>query len=115
MEDSKPENSQTYKLWQYCLDICEYMYNEGLIDRQEFLQSVFEMVERCRDPNDPILRILMPVILQVRHLKILSYHTIDIICTKCIIPWQLIHFYFLVYQGVYKFGSTVPQTCVPLC
>ena len=77
MEDSKPENSQTYKLWQYCLDICEYMYNEGLIDRQEFLQSVFEMVERCRDPNDPILRILMPVILQVRHLKILSYHTID--------------------------------------
>ena len=40
------------------------MYNEGLIDRQEFLQSVLEMVERCRDPNDPVLRILMPVILQ---------------------------------------------------
>ena len=69
MEDTKPENSQTYKLWQYCLDICEYMYNEGLIDRQEFLQSVLEMVERCRDPNDPILRILMPVILQVRIIR----------------------------------------------
>ena len=64
LEETKPENSQTYKLWQYCLDICEYMYNEGLIDRQEFLQSVLEMVERCRDPNDPVLRILMPVILQ---------------------------------------------------
>ena len=65
MEDTKPENSQTYKLWQYCLDICEYMYNEGLLDRQEFLQSILEMVERCRDPNDPLMRILMPVILQV--------------------------------------------------
>ena len=110
MEDTKPENSQTYKLWQYCLDICEYMYNEGLIDRQEFLQSVFEMVERCRDPNDPILRILMPVILQVRHLKILSYHTIDNSgATNSFL------FVCLVYQGVYKFGSTFPQTCVPLC
>ena len=65
IEDTKPENSQTYKLWQYCLDICEYMYNEGLLDRQEFLQSILEMVERCRDPNDPLMRILMPVILQV--------------------------------------------------
>ena len=77
MEDTKPENSQTYKLWQYCLDICEYMYNEGLIDRQEFLQSVLEMVERCQDPNDPILRILMPVILQVRYLKIVSDYTMN--------------------------------------
>ena len=77
MEDSKPENSQTYKLWQYCLDICEYMYNEGLIERQEFLQSVLEMAERCQDPNDPILRILMPVILQVRDLKIVSDYTMN--------------------------------------
>ena len=64
MEDTKPENSQPYKLWQYCLDVCEYMYNEGLLDRQEFLQSILEMFEKYRDPNDPIIRILMPVILQ---------------------------------------------------
>jgi hypothetical protein len=70
IEDTKPENSQTYKLWQYCLDICEYMYNEGLLDRQEFLQSILEMVERCRDPNDPLMRILMPVILQVFFMSI---------------------------------------------
>ena len=64
VEETKPENSQTYNLWQYCLELCECMYNEGLLDRQEFLQVILEMVERCRDPNDPLMRVLMPVMLQ---------------------------------------------------
>ena len=91
MEDTKPENSQTYKLWQYTLDICEYMYNEGLLDRQEFLQSIVEMVERCRDPNDPIMRILMPVILQVSHILskklLVKRATIYLLALFCMPPY----------------------------
>ena len=64
LEEGKPETSVAYKQWTYVLDLCEHMYHEGLLDRQEFLQSVLEMTEKCRYPDDPIMRILLPVVLK---------------------------------------------------
>ena len=37
---------------------------QGLLDRQEFLQWILELVEKCRYPDDPIMRIIMPLMLQ---------------------------------------------------
>ena len=34
------------------------MYNQGLLDRQEFLQWVLEMVEKCKYPDDPAMRLV---------------------------------------------------------
>lgn len=37
---------------------------QGLLDRQEFLQWILELVEKCRYPDDPMMRIVMPLMLQ---------------------------------------------------
>jgi hypothetical protein len=45
-------------------ELCWYMHQQGLLDRQEFLQSVLEMVEKCKNPEDPLFRLLMPTLLR---------------------------------------------------
>jgi len=37
---------------------------QGLLDRQEFLQWILELVEKCRYPDDPMMRIVMPLMSQ---------------------------------------------------
>ena len=93
LEEIKPENSLGYKQWIFCLELCELMYFQvcsliknikcltliclvcvfnsiilyyfqGLLDRQEFLQWILELVEKCRYPDDPMMRIVMPLMLQ---------------------------------------------------
>jgi mediator of RNA polymerase II transcription subunit 12 len=63
-EESKPESNMNYKYWTYVTKLCEHMYHEGLLDRQEFLQWVYDMIERYRNPEDPIVRLLLPLLLQ---------------------------------------------------
>ena len=57
-EGDKIENSGACKNWIYTLELCEHMYNQGLLDRQEFLQWVLEMVEKCKYPDDPAMRLV---------------------------------------------------------
>ena len=45
------ESSVPFKQWSYSLELCEHMYNQGLLDRHEFLQWVLEMVEKYRKPD----------------------------------------------------------------
>ena len=61
--DNKVENSNPYKNWIYTLELCEHMYNQGLLDRQEFLQWVLEMIEKCKYADDPAMRLVMPVLM----------------------------------------------------
>jgi len=61
-DSTKNENSTAHKNWIYTLEMCEYMYNQGLLDRQEFLQWVLEMVEKCKYPDDPLMRMVLPIL-----------------------------------------------------
>mgnify|MGYP006864124943 FL=1 len=61
-DSTKNENSTAHKNWIYTLKMCEYMYNQGLLDRQEFLQWVLEMVEKCKYPDDPLMRMVLPIL-----------------------------------------------------
>ncbi len=61
--ETKVESQAPYKNWIYVLELCENMYNQGLIDRQEFLQWVLEMVEKCKYADDPVMRLVMPVLM----------------------------------------------------
>jgi mediator of RNA polymerase II transcription subunit 12 len=45
------------------LELCEHLYNQGLLDRQEFLQWVLDMVEKCRYADDPLMRLVMPILM----------------------------------------------------
>ena len=62
-DEARSEASLPYKQWIYTLELCEHMFNQGLIDRQEFLQWVLEMVEKCKYADDPSMRLVMPVLL----------------------------------------------------
>ena len=62
-EDAKIENSNTCKNWIYTLELCEHLYNQGLLDRQDFLQWVLDMVEKCKYADDPAMRLVMPVLM----------------------------------------------------
>ena len=54
-----PEKSLAYKQLNYAWELCSNMYNQGLLDRQEFLQYLVECVEKTRDPEEPLFRLLM--------------------------------------------------------
>ena len=62
-EDAKIENTNPYKNWIYTLELCEYLYNQGLLDRQEFLHFVLEMVEKYKYADEPAMRLVMPVLM----------------------------------------------------
>ncbi|TRY73773.1 hypothetical protein TCAL_00950 [Tigriopus californicus] len=64
VDEFKPENAQCYKYWTYLTQLCEVMFHQGLLDRQDFLTWVVDCVEKCRGPNDPIIRLVLPVVLQ---------------------------------------------------
>jgi mediator of RNA polymerase II transcription subunit 12 len=40
------------------------MYEEGLVERQEFLNWVLDSVERAGSPDGGLLRLLLPLALQ---------------------------------------------------
>eukprot|EP00095_Tigriopus_kingsejongensis_P004973 maker-scaffold96_size378025-snap-gene-2.33 protein:Tk04973 transcript:maker-scaffold96_size378025-snap-gene-2.33-mRNA-1 annotation:"mediator of rna polymerase ii transcription subunit 12" len=64
VDEFKPENALSYKYWTYVTQLCEVMFHQGLLDRQDFLVWVVESVEKCRGPNDPIVRLVLPLVLQ---------------------------------------------------
>ena len=64
VEEVNPEKSLAYKQLNYCWDLCGNMYSQGLLDRQEFLQYLVECVEKTRDPEEPLFRLLMPQLMK---------------------------------------------------
>jgi mediator of RNA polymerase II transcription subunit 12 len=63
-DPNQPEKSVNFKHWTYVTELTQVMYYQGLLDRQEFLQWVVETVERCKYPDDPIMRLILPLVLQ---------------------------------------------------
>ena len=64
VEEVNPERSLAYKQLNYAWELCGNMYGQGLLDRQEFLQYLVECVEKTRDPEDPLFRLLMPQLMK---------------------------------------------------
>ncbi|GLG99952.1 Uncharacterized protein GBIM_06326 [Gryllus bimaculatus] len=60
------EQKLAQKQWTYCIQLAKYLYEEGLLERQEFLQWVLEQLDRMRSApaDDGILRLLLPLALQ---------------------------------------------------
>ena len=63
-EEVSPEKSIAFKHLVYTWDLCFNMYGQGLLDRQEFLMFLVECVEKTRDPECPVFRMLMPQLLK---------------------------------------------------
>ena len=63
-EEASPEKSNQFKNLNYCWDLCANMYSQGLLDRQEFLNFIVDCVEKTRDPEEPLFRLLMPQLMR---------------------------------------------------
>ncbi|XP_069936794.1 mediator of RNA polymerase II transcription subunit 12-like protein, partial [Cherax quadricarinatus] len=51
--------------WNYCLQLAHFMYQEGLLDRQELLEWIVETFVRWRGTeHDVVLRVVLPLPLQ---------------------------------------------------
>lgn len=52
--------------WHYCIQLAKYMFEEGLLDRQELLQWILELLDKMRSAplDDGILKLLLPLALQ---------------------------------------------------
>lgn len=63
-------NPDDYKIamkqWNYCAQLCKYMYEDGLLDRHEFLNWVLDLLDRMRaqPSDDGLLKLFLPLALQ---------------------------------------------------
>ncbi|XP_023221820.1 mediator of RNA polymerase II transcription subunit 12-like protein [Centruroides sculpturatus] len=53
-----------YKHWQYICQLARHLFEEGLLDRQDFLLWILELLEKTKCPDDPIMKLIMPLVLQ---------------------------------------------------
>lgn len=64
--NQQEEQKLAVKQWNYCTTLSKYMYEEGLLDRQEFLTWIIDLVEKIRShpTEDGILKLYLPLTLQ---------------------------------------------------
>lgn len=60
------EHKLALKQWHYCVQLAKYMFEEGLLDRQELLQWILELLDKIKSSpsEDGILKLLFPLALQ---------------------------------------------------
>lgn len=63
---SEAEQKLALRQWNYCVQLLKYMYEEGLLDRQEVLGWILELLEKTKSQpsDDGILRLFLPLALQ---------------------------------------------------
>jgi len=54
------------KQWQYCDKLALHMYQEGLLDRQEYLNWAIDLLENSKFTDDNLLRVVLSLIFQVQ-------------------------------------------------
>ncbi|GFT90511.1 mediator of RNA polymerase II transcription subunit 12-like protein [Trichonephila clavipes] len=65
-----------YKQWQYCTQLARHLYEEGLLDRQDFLTWILDLVEKTKDKDDPLSKTVLALVMQYidefKHSQLLS-------------------------------------------
>jgi len=58
--------------WNYGVLLIQHMYDEGLIDRHEFLSWLIELLEKVRAADDTVLKLILGQALRVSRILQLS-------------------------------------------
>uniref|UniRef100_A0A803T5N5 Mediator complex subunit Med12 domain-containing protein n=1 Tax=Anolis carolinensis TaxID=28377 RepID=A0A803T5N5_ANOCA len=61
-----PEVEQALKQWEYNEKLAFYMFQEGMLERHEYLTWILDVLEKIRPADDELLKLLLPLMLQVR-------------------------------------------------
>ncbi|KAJ1196557.1 hypothetical protein NDU88_000425, partial [Pleurodeles waltl] len=59
-----PEVEQALKQWEYNERLAMFMFQDGMLDRHEFLTWVLECFEKIRPGEDELLKLLLPLLLR---------------------------------------------------
>uniref|UniRef100_A0ACB8FAH3 Mediator of RNA polymerase II transcription subunit 12-like protein n=1 Tax=Sphaerodactylus townsendi TaxID=933632 RepID=A0ACB8FAH3_9SAUR len=59
-----PEVEQALKQWEYNEKLAFYMFQEGLLERHEYLAWILDVLEKIRAADDELLKLLLPLMLQ---------------------------------------------------
>ena len=59
------EIDMTMRHWNYCSQLARHMYEEGLLDRHDFLGWLMDQLEKNKITDDTVLKILLAQILGV--------------------------------------------------
>lgn len=59
------EQKLALKQWSYCTQLCKYMFEEGLLDKHEFLNWILDLFDKLRTQptEDGILKLYLPIAL----------------------------------------------------
>jgi mediator of RNA polymerase II transcription subunit 12 len=63
---SNPQEEQklALKQWTYCTQLCKYMFEEGLLDKQEYLAWILDLFDKLRSQSeDGIFKLYLPLAL----------------------------------------------------
>uniref|UniRef100_A0A8C8SFF5 Mediator complex subunit 12L n=1 Tax=Pelusios castaneus TaxID=367368 RepID=A0A8C8SFF5_9SAUR len=60
------EVEQALKQWEYNEKLAFYLFQEGMLERHEYLTWILDVLEKLRPADDELLKLLLPVMLQVR-------------------------------------------------
>uniref|UniRef100_A0A674I344 Mediator complex subunit 12L n=1 Tax=Terrapene triunguis TaxID=2587831 RepID=A0A674I344_9SAUR len=60
------EVEQALKQWEYNEKLAFYLFQEGMLERHEYLTWILDVLEKIRPADDELLKLLLPLMLQVR-------------------------------------------------
>uniref|UniRef100_A0A8B9Q740 Mediator complex subunit 12L n=1 Tax=Apteryx owenii TaxID=8824 RepID=A0A8B9Q740_APTOW len=60
------EMEHALKQWEYNEKLSFYMFQEGMLERHEYLTWILDVLEKIRPIDDDLLKLLLPLMLQVR-------------------------------------------------
>uniref|UniRef100_A0A7M4EH02 Mediator complex subunit 12L n=1 Tax=Crocodylus porosus TaxID=8502 RepID=A0A7M4EH02_CROPO len=58
------EVEQALKQWEYNEKLAFYMFQEGMLERHEYLTWILDVLEKIRPTDDDLLKLLLPLMLQ---------------------------------------------------
>uniref|UniRef100_A0A669Q4M9 Mediator complex subunit 12L n=1 Tax=Phasianus colchicus TaxID=9054 RepID=A0A669Q4M9_PHACC len=58
------EMEQALKQWEYNEKLSFYMFQEGMLERHEYLTWILDVLEKIRPADDDILKLVLPLVLQ---------------------------------------------------
>ncbi|XP_072329937.1 mediator of RNA polymerase II transcription subunit 12-like protein isoform X1 [Scyliorhinus torazame] len=59
-----PEVEQAIKQWEYNEKLAFYMFQDGMLERHEYLTWILDVLEKVRPTDDEVLKLLLPLMLQ---------------------------------------------------
>nr|KAF6382862.1 mediator complex subunit 12L [Pipistrellus kuhlii] len=59
-----PDVEQTLKQWEYNAKLAFHMFQEGMLEKHEYLTWILDVLEKIRPMDDDLLKLLLPLMLQ---------------------------------------------------